>query len=76
MKTKMTECDFCGVWFDLEERHVAALPRPSYPLEIVAVMWACPSCGVTEKLPTAKAVIDAVESDKEWDGKRYLFVTV
>lgn len=76
MNENMATCDYCEVEFDLGDRHVAALPRPSDPSEIVAVMWACPSCGVTEKLPTAKAVIEAVESGKEWDGRRYLFVTV
>ena len=72
----MTYCDRCEIEFKMEERHVSALPRPSNPSEIVAVLWYCPECGKKDGLPTAKEIVEAVEEGKEVNGRKYLFVTV
>lgn len=72
----MVECDFCGKEFEMALRHCVALPRPSDPQELVAVMWACPTCGIKEKLPTASALGKAVEEGRPVDGRIYHWITV
>lgn len=69
----MTTCDFCDAEFAMKDRHVVAMRRPSDPMELCAVMWACPTCGVERDLPTASTVEQQVE-DGEIEG--VFFVTV
>lgn len=76
----MEHCDFCDGTFDMQDRRVVAQRRPSDPTEIVAVMWACPGCGDEHNLPTADALVNAVEERRESLGsidlKGIIFVTV
>lgn len=71
------DCDFCGRKHPHHDRVVAATPRPSDPLELVAVMWGCGNigCGSVE-LPTATEIFDSVEETGQWQGTPYLFVSV
>jgi hypothetical protein len=72
----MERCDCCQAEFKFSQRRVAATPRPSDPTEIVAVMWGCGICTETRGWPKATAIYDAVENGREWEGRRYLFVSV
>jgi hypothetical protein len=75
MKGK-TECDFCGEIFQIPDRRVVALPRPSNPLEICAVMWGCGRCEDSAELPTATHVENTVIETQTWNGERALWVNV
>ena len=72
----MTECDFCYAEFDIDTRRVVTQARPSSPTELVAILWGCGNCDESKDLPTAEAVITAVEDTGEWAGESFLFVTV
>jgi hypothetical protein len=69
----MTDCDFCETAFDTIERTVVAMPRPSQPDTITATMWGCGKCEESKNLPTAAAIIEAVEETGTWEGRRFLF---
>ena len=71
-----TECDFCGAEFPYGKRHVVALPRPTNPAELVAVLWGCGQCVESAQLPTAVEVHDSVVDTGQWQGQPYLFVTL
>ena len=70
------ECDFCSRSHPHHDRVVVAMPRPSDPAELVAVMWGCGNCESSFELPSANSIFDAVEETGEWAGTPYLFVTV
>ena len=57
-------CDFCGVSFPFGERRAAALPKPSEPNTLVAVMWGCGSCPQSRSLPKATALAARIEAGK------------
>ena len=69
-------CDFCEVRHPMDLRHVVALPRPSDPDELVAVMWGCGACKESTDLPLASDIFDAIDASGEWQGTAYLWVTV
>ena len=69
-------CDFCQAAHPHYDRVVVALPRPSDPDELVAVMWGCGLCEASIDLPSATEVIKAVTDTEMWQGTAYLFVTV
>lgn len=71
-----TDCDRCGDPYPVQDRHVVALPRPSDPDELCAVMWYCPECGDATGTPTAREVFDLIESGEPFEGRRYLWVDV
>lgn len=72
----LVECDFCGQTETYSLRRVVALPRPSDPTELCAVMWGCGRCEFSGHLPTATELEAAVEDGRPIDGRKYSFVTV
>ena len=70
---RTTTCDFCDTRFPVSERRVVALPRPSDPSELVAVMWGCGSCEHSRDLPTPVEIEQQVESGER---EGIAFVTV
>jgi len=57
-----TTCDFCEAEYATDDRHVVATRRPSDPAELVAIMWACPTCGDEQGLPTPAELHEQVEA--------------
>ena len=72
----MDKCDFCEAEYFQQDRRVVALPRPSDPTELCAVMWGCGKCPHTQELPTAVEVYYSVENLGHWLGTPYLIVSV
>ncbi len=71
-----TTCDFCEVRIPYRTRRVVLQQRPSNADEIVAVMYGCGACSESKDLPTANAVIDAIDKTGMWEGKKYLWYTL
>jgi len=69
----MTTCDFCFTTFPAHERTVVAMPRPSDPSELCAVMWGCGKCPNSKELPTP-ARIERMVANGELPG--VIFVSV
>ena len=69
-------CDYCNRSHPTHDRVVVALPRPSDPDELVAVMWGCGLCEDSVMLPSATEVTEAIEETQMWQGTAYLWVTV
>ena len=69
-------CDFCNRSHPMHDRVVVALPQPSSPDTLVAVMWGCGLCDGSVMLPSATEVMDSVEETQMWQGTAYLFTSV
>lgn len=60
----METCDDCGREYPWHARHVAVMPRPSDPSELVAVLAFCPPCGRKGSHPTPATLEREIEAGK------------
>ena len=63
----MFDCDYCGAEVPMQDRYVAAMPRPSDPTELCAVLWTCAPCGIAGGL-TSPQDIDAISDGITGEG--------
>jgi hypothetical protein len=63
----MFDCDYCDKPVPMQDRYVAATPRPSDPTELVAVLWTCGPCGRAGKL-TSPQEIEAISDGITGEG--------
>jgi hypothetical protein len=58
----LSTCDFCNARFSTHARTIAAIPRPSDPSELCAVMWGCGECEHSRDLPTPAQLEEQLET--------------
>jgi hypothetical protein len=68
-------CDFCDKAVERKNLTFAMTPRPSDPLELVCVMWACTECGTKAGFKTWDD-IEKIEREIEEGKSPYLFITL
>lgn len=82
------ECDVCGKEVARKNRVIVALPRPSDPSELCAVLWTCslecasakePSFGAKGAVGTAKYIgsfFDDDQVDETFQKYGYVFLSI